>query len=110
MRARLPQRDLCDRREPVLGVRQLGRCRAIRLLNLEYGCPAEVATFRTLGSLEVLEAVAARQPARAALEAFDYEGIHARSIGAAPRRRFPSLGDRWDGRVPRKTRPSTAET
>ena len=53
------------------------------LLHLEHRRPAEVAALGALGGLEVLEAVASRQAVRAALEAFDYERVHVRSIGAA---------------------------
>ena len=65
----------------MIGVRHLGRHATIDLLHLEHGSPAEVAALGALWSLEVLEAVAPREPARAALKAFDDEGIHARSIG-----------------------------
>lgn len=86
----------------MLGVRQLGRHAAIDLLHLEHGSPAEVAALGTFGSLEVLEAVAPRQAARTALETFDGERVHVPSIGAAPGRWYPFLGDRKDGRAPRK--------
>jgi hypothetical protein len=75
--------ELRHGREPALDARELARRDALGLLHLEHGSPTEVATLRTFGRLEVLEAVAARQATRAALEAFDYERVHVRSIGAA---------------------------
>ena len=62
------------------------------LLHLEHGRPAEVAALRTLGRLEVLEAVAPRNTGGSALEALDGDRIHARSIGSGRGPRFPSLG------------------
>jgi hypothetical protein len=67
---------------PVLDTRTLTRGAAFSLGHLEHGGPAEVATLGALRRLEVLEAVAPGNAARAALEALDGEGVHARSIGA----------------------------
>src|SRR5262245_25874449 len=81
--ARASEQELRDRREPALGERALARGALLCLGHLEHGSPAEVAALRTLRGLEVLEAVTPRNAARAALEAFDYEGVHARSIGGS---------------------------
>jgi hypothetical protein len=66
----------------VLDTRALTRGAALCLGHLEHGGPTEVATLGALRRLEVLEAVALGNAARAALEAFDGERVHARSIGA----------------------------
>jgi hypothetical protein len=79
--SRAPEQELRDRREPALDARALMRGAALCLGHLEHGSPAEVATLGALRRLEVLEAVAPGNAARAALEAFDDEGVHARSIG-----------------------------
>ena len=78
---------------PVPVARWLGRVKAVAarvnaelgLLHLEHGRPAEVAALGALGRLEVLEAVAPRNTGGTALEAFDHEGLHDRSIGARTR-------------------------
>jgi hypothetical protein len=80
--ARASVRELRDRGVPVLDERRLTRSVALRVGHLEHGRPAEVAALGAFGGLEVLEAVAPRNAARAALEALDDKGIHARSIGA----------------------------
>jgi hypothetical protein len=95
------RRELRHGRERALGPRALARRRAFGLLDLEHRSPTEVAALGALGRLEVLEAVAPRQAARAALETFDYERVHVRSIGAAYARWYPCLGERKDGRAPR---------
>ena len=84
----------------------LTRRAAVGLLHLEHRSPTEVAALGALGRLEVLEAVAPRQAARAALEAFDYERVHVRSIGAAYARSYPCSGETGDGRAPHRARPS----
>jgi hypothetical protein len=66
----------------MLNAQALTRGAALSLGHLEHGGPAEVATLGALRRLEVLEAVASGNAARAALEAFDDERVHARSIGA----------------------------
>ena len=76
------ERGLRRRGRAALGSHRLALRGALGLGHLEHGHPAEVATLGALGGLEVLEAVASRHAARAALETFHHEGIHVRSIGA----------------------------
>lgn len=85
--------ELRDGRKPTLGP-PLTRRTPVGLLHLEHGRPAEVTALGTLRRLEVLEAVSVRDAGGAALETFDGDGIHIRSIGAAKALQFPSLGDR----------------
>jgi hypothetical protein len=47
----------------------------------------------------VLEPVTPRDAGGSALEAFDGEGVHVRSIGGAKGLRFPCSGDRRKGRA-----------
>jgi hypothetical protein len=78
----LRARRLGDRREVTLDERPLARLAALGLLrHLEHRRPAEIAARRALGGLEVLVAVATGHAGAVALEAFDDERFHTRSIG-----------------------------